>query len=171
MGQIHTLFCKKNSPPVDYDVEFERWKDDLFSTPSYCQAVLNITFENSKYYVKGSCFYDKKDGEPIGFKVYTKSQGQFPYFLIDDVTDEECSICSEKLQKKNNNKYVKLQCGHTFHEKCFKQWEHTKWAEGSSPNCPMCRYQPPNDDDVILRMKKEDQENRSYSSNNSYDGY
>lgn len=171
MGQIYTFFCKKNPPPVDYDAEFKRWKDNLFSTPSYCKAIFSITYENPKYYVKGSCLYDKKDGEPIGFKVYIKSQDEFQYRLIVDVTDEECSICSEKLQKKKNNKYLKLQCGHIFHKKCFIEWAHERLGQGSSPNCPICRYQPPNDDDVILRMKKEDQENRSDSSISSYDGY
>ena len=170
MGQITSYFCvKKQDSQVNFDQEFENWKQELFKETSYCDAIMSVTYENPKYYVIGSCFYDKKQGEPIGFKVYIKSQADFPYYLIDDVTEDECSICGEKLQKKNNDKYIELPCGHTFHEKCFKQWAHTKWANGSSPDCPMCRYQPPNDDAEILRIKEKEEERRLES--NSYSSY
>ena len=40
-----------------------------------------------------------------------------------------CSICLEK----QNNKCVKLSCGHTFHNKCI-----TNWLLKNN-TCPLCR--------------------------------
>ena len=168
MGQINTIYCKKNKPQEYYDAQFEMWKQDLLSNPGYCEAIFSITYENPKYYVQGSAFFERKNGEPIGFKIYKKSQGKFPYYSVDEVTDEECSICNDKLQSKNNKKYIKLECGHAFHEKCFTKWVHTKWAEGRSPNCPVCRYEPPNDDSEIARLK---QKTNEIFETNSYTSY
>lgn len=42
---------------------------------------------------------------------------------------EICSICMNN----ENNKYLKLNCGHIFHSKCIKHWLEQK------NSCPLCR--------------------------------
>jgi hypothetical protein len=42
----------------------------------------------------------------------------------------ECSICFEKLNKKNS---ISLKCGHDYHLNCLLEWSITK------KNCPLCR--------------------------------
>ena len=41
-----------------------------------------------------------------------------------------CPIC---LDKTANRKVVRLECGHTFHSKCLREWMHNRH------NCPVCR--------------------------------
>ena len=60
---------------------------------------------------------------------------------------EECSICLEKLDKRNmNNLFIiendgcfKLECGHTFHSKCLNKLR----KFGINNLCPMCRRELP----------------------------
>ena len=56
-----------------------------------------------------------------------------------DTSKLTCSICLEdiKLQPKNNEKVVQLNCEHIYHQKCI-----SKWCFGnitSVANCPLCR--------------------------------
>lgn len=165
MGIFISRIFPKKEPPRDYDLEFENWKKELFQNRIECECIFDITFENPKYYVKGSAFYDKVGDEPLGFRIYIKSQGRFEYNIVDDETNEECAVCSEMLQKKKNKKYIRLRCGHDFHEKCFMKWAQTKWKEGGCPSCPICRYECPNDDEEIHRLKiKEIEERIEYQS-------
>lgn len=51
-----------------------------------------------------------------------------------DTTDkkyEECSICTDKYDKKENVSV--LNCGHVYHPKCIKEWGKYK------PSCPVCK--------------------------------
>jgi hypothetical protein len=43
----------------------------------------------------------------------------------------ECSICYDSNV---NDKFVNLDCNHTFHQNCIKTWSQT------SATCPICRY-------------------------------
>lgn len=43
----------------------------------------------------------------------------------------ECSICYDSTL---NDKFVSLDCNHTFHENCIQTWSRT------SATCPICRY-------------------------------
>ena len=45
--------------------------------------------------------------------------------------ENECSICFERF--KEGDELVVLNCGHVFHEGCFRQWDQNK------RNCPLCR--------------------------------
>ena len=51
--------------------------------------------------------------------------------------DSECSICIQK----DNEKAVKLECGHTFHKGCIDKWvyECTKNINRQA-RCPLCNY-------------------------------
>ena len=53
---------------------------------------------------------------------------------VDGCTDDECPICQENFcENENENKIIKLDCGHHFHKNCMQTWFIT------SPTCPMCR--------------------------------
>lgn len=47
---------------------------------------------------------------------------------------EECSICYEEINKKNNA-YL-TDCGHCFHMNCINKWITKTWLNG---RCPICR--------------------------------
>ena len=53
----------------------------------------------------------------------------------EDKLLNECSICLEQYVK--NEKVIELQCKHTYHEKCIKEWIDTNNASNNS--CPICR--------------------------------
>ena len=43
----------------------------------------------------------------------------------------ECSICLERFVK--GDKYIVINCGHLYHEKCIKEWI------AKENTCPLCR--------------------------------
>ena len=49
----------------------------------------------------------------------------------NNLDDKLCSICIEDLQV--GDKYTKLECSHSYHRECLKQWIEVK------SNCPLCR--------------------------------
>lgn len=56
--------------------------------------------------------------------------GSQPYDTTDKKYDE-CSICSDKYQKKEDVSV--LDCGHVYHPNCIKEWGKYK------PSCPVCK--------------------------------
>ena len=50
--------------------------------------------------------------------------------LPDEIIDDECCICQEKLY---NSTTIKLDCNHYFHEKCYKEWNR------NNNGCCLCR--------------------------------
>ncbi|KAF3327895.1 E3 ubiquitin-protein ligase RING1-like protein [Carex littledalei] len=56
--------------------------------------------------------------------------------IEDEKSEEECSICLEKLFNKENKDAVMKEtpCGHRYHGECID-----KWLETHS-SCPLCRY-------------------------------
>lgn len=59
-----------------------------------------------------------------------------------------CPICYDDEKPMN---YV-MQCGHSFHTRCLIKW----WAKQDETqgcvSCPLCRYNPSNDEIDHLRM-------------------
>ncbi len=49
--------------------------------------------------------------------------------------DEECAICIQNGTESNDPNFVKLPCGHNFHEACVREWI----QRGQNIGCPMCR--------------------------------
>lgn len=62
----------------------------------------------------------------IGKIIYIKNKESY----------DDCTICLEKLNYKNNNIIFKLDCGHSFHINCWKKWNYST----PKPTCPLCRF-------------------------------
>jgi hypothetical protein len=86
----------------------------------YFRLFLKMIF----FYAEASMYYDKEPDEPIGIRKYNKSK--ITYCINKEKTTEECPICLDKLQKTFSKKYITLECGHSFHEKCFIHHADTK---------------------------------------------
>lgn len=52
---------------------------------------------------------------------------------IDHPTDSHCAICHE-----NEGQYLVTECGHYFHEHCWRLLEYVK-GKGLGKKCPLCR--------------------------------
>jgi hypothetical protein len=52
---------------------------------------------------------------------------------IEETTEENCSICIEKIEK--GNEVIKLPCGHLFHDNCIKSY-----LLNYDYKCPLCRH-------------------------------
>lgn len=153
------------------DEHYELWKKNLFANKGMCECLTSCSFENEFYYAEASMFFDKKPGEPIGIKKYNKSKISF--CVNKGKTKEQCSICLTNLQSMFSKKYIKLECGHSFHQKCFKNYVDSKQKQSQVVTCPLCRFGVSNDDQEITRLKEA--RLRRYesdtSSETSYDDY
>ena len=49
---------------------------------------------------------------------------------LEDINLEENNSCSICLESLNNNKILKYECNHYFHENCINRWNN---------GCPLCR--------------------------------
>jgi len=62
-----------------------------------------------------------------------------------DSSGETCSICMVDEPSKNKidegiiEKYIELQCKHTFHSSCIVKWLRTGIAMNTIKRCPLCR--------------------------------
>lgn len=60
-----------------------------------------------------------------------------------------CSICYQ-----DDNQYsIKISCGHHFHIYCIQKWWNTQNAEDICPSCPMCRFEPDDDEYEYLHTR------------------
>ena len=74
----------------------------------------------------------------INFKDKTKHLSKNPmirYFLLDNNTDNECSICIEQI----NNDYIILPCKHQYHINCIQRWIFNDDFYVKYTTCPTCR--------------------------------
>tara|TARA_A100001015_G_C14908249_1_gene679295 strand:- start:533 stop:1006 length:474 start_codon:yes stop_codon:yes gene_type:complete len=131
---------------------YKLWKKDLFANKSMCEFLMSCSFENEFYYAEASIFFDKKPDEPIGIKKYRKSKISF--CSTKEKTEDQCSICLTNLQSMFSKKYIKLECGHSFHEKCFKNYVESKKKQSQVVTCPLCRFGVSEDDKEITRLKE-----------------
>ena len=165
---------KKLTPYVflsKYDEQYELWKEDLFANKSLSQCLVSSVFENEFYYAEASIFFDKKPGEPIGIKKYNKSKISF--CINKKKTKDQCSICLSNLQSMFSKKYITLECGHSFHQNCFKSYLESKKEQKQIVTCPLCRFGISENDEEIARIKAAKQEiYDNYSDSEiSYDDY
>jgi hypothetical protein len=55
-----------------------------------------------------------------------------PYEMVDNIdSDKECIICMDKI----GDQECKLNCGHSYHYECIKEWAYTR----GNNSCPQCR--------------------------------
>jgi hypothetical protein len=73
--------------------------------------------------------------------------------------NNECSICQEKVGKRNSYKTRKLQCGHFFHSNCLLTWLST---DGATNTCPICREKLDDIDVVVFKDRVEENLRRKY---------
>jgi hypothetical protein len=146
--------------------QYELWKQDLFLNKGLCECLCSTTFENDAIYAVASMFYDKKYDEPIGIKEYKKSY--ICYNINKKKTTDECLICLNQIQNTFSKKYITLECGHSYHKKCFTKYVQTKKKQNQIPTCPLCRFGMSENDEEILRIKAEKESRNndvvSYSS-------
>jgi hypothetical protein len=48
---------------------------------------------------------------------------------------EQCILCHQDFSESDGRQIVELNCGHIFHENCFKDWIQAY----SSQECPSCQ--------------------------------
>ena len=54
--------------------------------------------------------------------------------ILNEIDNEDCSICLEKLYDEENNKeIISLDCNHLFHKECVDPWI------TRNRNCPLCK--------------------------------
>lgn len=66
---------------------------------------------------------------------------------IEETIDEKCSICLDEIE----TEYTKLLCGHYYHTNCLFQ-NVSKFTKNSG-NCPICRTNFINIDDLLTEAK------------------
>ena len=65
-----------------------------------------------------------------------KYSPRFNYIKINNVVDDNCSICLEKI----DNKCITLECNHSYHKKCIKLWiKEIINNPNINVNCPICK--------------------------------
>jgi len=67
------------------------------------------------------------------FPKYFPEKSKFPEeskFVDNGECIDECSIC---LELKPSSRWIKLKCGHYFHQTCAEKWYQKK------PTCALCR--------------------------------
>ena len=64
----------------------------------------------------------------------------------------ECSICIAEINienfKDNNTDLVFLNCIHVYHRTCLNKWVKTQAKKFITPNCPLCRTQIVENDNI-----------------------
>lgn len=51
-------------------------------------------------------------------------------------TNGECAICYASMERRENLKWCKAQCGQNFHQECFNMWERQLRDDGEAIRCP-----------------------------------
>lgn len=145
----------KKETVLNPDDEYLKWENEHKDKciPTYYISI----FENEYYYAEASSYIHTFDNT-VTIKKYIKSR--LKRNEVKDKINDNCSICLSNLQTFLSKKYTKLECGHSFHTKCFHEYE--KNNKGILL-CPLCRSGKSNDDKIIEELKK----NNNFSDNNS----
>lgn len=65
---------------------------------------------------------------------YDKSKRHNCRNCPNNLSEKKCAICLEK-----DDICVKLNCNHTFHQDCIKNWVNNFYNKVAKPTCPICR--------------------------------
>ena len=119
------------------DVESEYQYNDIYSH-EYEQNNTNINNEDPAYLFIGAstlfCFYFCSVFFDIIIKKYKNYKIEKNLLLpinIEDIKENECSICLEEYNRDKD--IIKLKCNHEYHKECIKAWFDI------NKNCPQCR--------------------------------
>ena len=72
---------------------------------------------------------DKMENDKLSYNDLSEENESF--------TEEKCTICLENFEDcddPNEKKFIKLSCGHVFHDECI-----LKWLKKYNHTCPICR--------------------------------
>jgi len=59
--------------------------------------------------------------------------------------DQDCPICFERMNEKEELIYCKAKCGNNMHLTCFQKWDEAQKAINENVTCPFCRVEWPAD--------------------------
>ena len=111
-----------------------RLNDLLYSLPNnYETNDNNIINDYDIYdnYDEYELFQEEKEPDTISSERFNKFKKVIYNNSKKDLEHNECIICT--CEYKNNDKILKLDCDHCYHEKCIK-----KWLLEESNKCPLC---------------------------------
>jgi ankyrin repeat protein len=74
--------------------------------------------------------YNSNPGRPVVADILDK-----PLIARINLGNNICAVCLDKYINNENDNLVILNCGHIFHEKCFRDWRSTY----NKPPCPICK--------------------------------
>ena len=119
------------------NVESEYPYNDIYSY-EYEQNNTNINNEDPAFLFIGAstlfCFYFCSIFFDIIIKKYKNYKIKKKLLLpinIEDIKENECSICLEEYNRDKD--IIKLKCNHEYHKECIKAWFDI------NKNCPQCR--------------------------------
>ena len=119
------------------NVESEYLYNDIYSH-GYEQNNTNINNEDPAFLFIGAstlfCFYFCSIFFDIIIKKYKNYKIEKNLLLpinIEDIKENECSICLEEYNRDKD--IIKLKCNHEYHKECIKAWFDI------NKNCPQCR--------------------------------
>ena len=119
------------------NVESEYPYNDIYSY-EYEQNNTNINNEDPAFLFIGAstlfCFYFCSIFFDIIIKKYKDYKIKKNLLLpinIEDIKENECSICLEEYNRDKD--IIKLKCNHEYHKECIKAWFDI------NKNCPQCR--------------------------------
>ena len=119
------------------NVESEYPYNDIYSY-EYEQNNTNINNEDPAFLFIGAstlfCFYFCSILFDIIIKKYKNYKIKKNLLLpinIEDIKENECSICLEEYNRDKD--IIKLKCNHEYHKECIKAWFDI------NKNCPQCR--------------------------------
>ena len=119
------------------NVESEYPYNDIYSY-EYEQNNTNINNEDPAFLFIGAstlfCFYFCSIFFDIIIKKYKNYKIKKNLLLpinIEDIKENECSICLEEYNRDKD--IIKLKCNHEYHKECIKMWLNINKI------CPQCR--------------------------------
>lgn len=86
--------------------------------------------------IKPIFIYSRNKKQKVNIDVI--SNKLFMESLDHDVVsiNTNCCICLEEI---DNSQDITLNCGHSFHKSCLKEWLKTQQKNNNDTNCPLCR--------------------------------
>lgn len=143
----NTMMCSTGEILFPNEVVIQ---DNIFDVVIFfpLSLVFNVTFHGSEPFTRKNILHSIKILYDYIYKEEERTASVQEFTLkkicsschltkLDDFLKEngdktnECSICYDSTVY---DKFVSLDCNHTFHETCIKTWSQT------SATCPICRY-------------------------------
>ena len=114
---------------------FNKNKNKIKRKPSVNNSVVNIDNSNINNYTEYNNIVNKnKEKMDNLFKTELLPKKYNKYNSNNDYSN--CTICMEDFIDNQSN-VITSKCGHTFHQKCFKNWVYKNII---CPKCPNCNY-------------------------------